>query len=733
MSRFALTIAPVFPLGLILLLCGLGLAAVVALYRLNREKLGEKRALTLSLLRLAAIVLILVCALNPARVIRQEHTVLPAVAVLVDMSETMGQPVAGNTGTRLEYARSLLLNGTSPLLQALKKRFRVDVYGLSDSVRPLATDELANFPAGGKKADARQTLAALGGKHAVALLLSDGNVEWRSAPLQRMPVITVPVGNPDAYRDILIKDIKVPPLGFRGREIVIDVTVKSYGYAGTSLPVVLNDSGKLLTAGDIHIGTSPAEVTASLAFTPDTVGRKNISITVPRQVGENLIGNNHADISIQVVRDKTRILMISGTPSVNYRFMRTAFKSDPSIDLLSFVILRTPSDILNVPPHEQSLIPFPVETLFTRELTDFDLVIFDNFNYSLYLRPEYLENLQAFVKSGGGFAMIGGPNLFHEGRDSLSPMADLLPVRFTDDKFYRRDLPVGVRLGRSGARHPIMQIRDGDETDDPEQERFWREMSPLEGINLMDAKPSSLVLIESADGIPWPILTVSSHGKGRVLALATDYSWKWYMGMVAAERGTQPYLRLIHRMVRWLTRDPGFDPVQITLPETGAVAGQEVDVGIAFQGESPDAVPEAALSVSVFDPAGVKVASKLKSPSETGQFLVSFAAEKEGVYRLAVETPVGSQTDFLIVAGPQDRLDAAPDHDMLKEIADTTGGKYVWPDDQLLETIGDFAQKAEGRFIEEKRLPVWANSFVMAVVLGLLSLEWFLRRRWGLI
>ncbi|MEW6672291.1 MAG: glutamine amidotransferase [Thermodesulfobacteriota bacterium] len=732
MNGFALTLSPVFPIGVIGLLLSLGLAAVGALYRLNREKLGKKRALILAMLRMAAVVLILVCALNPARAVRQEQTVLPAVAVLVDMSATMGQPVADGKATRLDQARALLSGGSSPLLPALKERFRVDVYGLADAARPLAADELAGLTAGGNKADVGQALTALGGRHAAALLLSDGNVGWRNAPAQAVPVITVPMGNTAAYRDILIKAIKAPSLAFRGREAVIDVTIKSYGYAGLTLPVILKDSGKLLTAKDVRLDASPAEVTTSLTFIPDSVGRKNITVTVPRQAGENLTGNNAVDFSIKIIRDKTRILMVSGTPSVNYRFMRRAFKSDPSIDLLSFVILRTPSDILNVPTHEQSLIPFPVETLFTKELAGFDLVIFDNFNYSLYLRPEYLENLQQFVKEGGGFAVIGGPNLFNEGRDGMTPIAELLPARLGAEKFYRRDSPVGVRLSPSGAWHPIMQIRDEFKKDNPEQKRFWQEMPPLDGINLMDAKRSAAVLIESADGIPWPILTVSPHGNGRVLLLATDYAWKWYMGMVAAERGGQPYLRLFHRMVRWLAKDPDLDPVQITLPETGVVAGREVDVRIALQGEDPAGVPETAIGASVFDPAGVKIASKLKPLPEAGAYQVGFPTKTEGIYRLMVETPAGPQEASLIVAGPQERLDAAPDHDILKKIADATGGKYTAPGDGLLRAIEEYTRKAEERFVEEKRVPLWANPVVMAAILGFLSLEWFLRRRWGL-
>ena len=121
--------------------------------------------------------------------------------------------------------------------------------------------------------------------------------------------------------------------------------------------------------------------------------------------------------------------MVSGNPSMNYRFMRTALKNDPSIDLLSFVILRTPTDILNVPLQEQSLIPFPVETLFTKELNNFDLLIFDNLPSHLYIRSHYLENIREFVRKGGGFAMIGGPNLFDGGRYARTPLGEILPVR----------------------------------------------------------------------------------------------------------------------------------------------------------------------------------------------------------------------------------------------------------------------------------------------------------------
>ncbi|MDP2647384.1 MAG: glutamine amidotransferase [Desulfobacterales bacterium] len=733
MSLNPLTIAPVFPLWLILLLLILGLAGIALQHRTTREKLGTRKAWIISLLRTGVMALIVACALNPSVIFRKAHNLLPSVAVLVDLSPGMGQPAGPQKGTRLEEAMAILTQGPHPLLRSLKERFRVSVYGLSDSARPLGDNEPVRLEPADHQANAGRILAGLNGKSSLAVLFSDGNMAWEGGSARQVPAITVPLGNRQEYRDILIKEVKAPALAFRKREVAIEVTIKSYGYKGLSLPVLLEESGKLITAKNIPIQTTPAEVTVSLSFVPDEVGQKNISISVPQQVGENILENNQILIPMKIMRDKTRILMVSGRPSMNYRFMRSALKSDPSIDLLSFVILRTFSDILNAPTHELSLTPFPAETLFTRELTRFDLVIFDNFDYTVYLRPEYLESLRNFVKEGGGFAVIGGPNLFDEGKKGISPIGDILPFRFLEEKFYRRDPPIGVRVTLKGAGHPLMQIFDDFPEDDAGPDRFWKEMPPVDGINLMDVKKTSTVLMESAEAIPWPVLAVGDYGKGRTLALATDYAWKWYMGRVADGKGTQPYLRLMHRMVRWLTKDPGLDPVQIIMPETAAAAGREMEVRVRFRKDDPSGASDAAVSFSVFNPEGIRIASQLKSSPGSGEHIVSFLPEKSGVYQLKVETPQGLTVASTVVAGPLDRLDGAPDHDRLQRIAETTGGQYVSENDDLLKVIEKHARKGSNHFVEQTRKPLWASPVVMAVLLGLLSAEWYFRRRWGLI
>jgi hypothetical protein len=147
-------------------------------------------------------------------------------------------------------------------------------------------------------------------------------------------------------------------------------------------------------------------------------------------------------------------------------------------------------------------------------------------------------------------------------------------------------------------------------------------------------------------------------------------------------------------------------------------------------------VPEGldpAVAFSVFDPDEVKIDAELKPTQQRGEYLISFLPRAGGIYRIKVDTPFGPFEESISVAGPFERFDAAPDLEKLKRIAASTGGKYLPRQDDLLREIEAHGQKAEKRFTEEKHLPIWATPAAMVIVLGILSLEWYLRRRWGLI
>jgi hypothetical protein len=246
-------------------------------------------------------------------------------------------------------------------------------------------------------------------------------------------------------------------------------------------------------------------------------------------------------------------------------------------------------------------------------------------------------------------------------------------------------------------------------------------------------KTSATALLENGDGTPYPVMSVGKYGQGRVLVLATDYSWKWRMGMVEKGRGQWAYHRFVERTVRWLTKDPGLDPVQVLLPEEGIGRGQRKEIRVRVRPEEESPETRGAVQFSVFDPKGLKIGAELKSSGRPGEYAASFTPEKGGTYKLKVETPGGSMEESVEISEPVEERDGLPDHERLRMIAQSTGGKFLSPKEDLLQELLRAAEKKESRYVEEKRTPLWARLPLWVAVLALLSAEWFFRRRWGLI
>ena len=723
-----ITLSPLLPLWLVLALLGLGVLALILQYPRLRTRVGRGRCIWLSALRLGALILLIGCLLDPASTERVEKKSSPTLALLVDTSSSMGLPGKGGK-SRLEEALSLLLGGEKPLLKSLAERFEVQVYALGESTRPVEAGEVSSLKPAGSRGDPAAAAAKLSSKNVLPILLSDGRVKWEEKRPSTFSFLTVPVGDPGDYRDIWIHQLKAPAIAFRGREVRIEALVKSNGFRPMTLPVSLRDGQKLLTAQSLRIQGDPAEVPLSFSFSLEETGMHHLSLSVPPQAGESSALNNSFPFSLRVAKDKVRVLMISGHPSLNYRYMRMALKSDPSIDLLSFVILRTPTDVLNVPLQEQSLIPFPVETLFSKELSQFDLLVLDDFPFHVYVKSGHLERVKDFVKTGGGLALIGGPNLLDGGKYSGTPLEDVLPVGLAGKGEYQRETPMKVKLTRAGGSHPVTRL----EATEKENFNLWKEMPALDGINRLQLKTSAIPLLEAGDGASYPVVSVGKYGQGRVLVLATDYSWKWRMGMVEKSRGQWAYHRFVERSVRWLTKDPGLDPVQVLLPEGGIRRGLRGEIRVRIRSEEESPETRGAVRLSIFDPRGLKIGSELKPSGRPGEFAASFSPEKGGIYKLKVETPGGSAEESVEISEPVEERDGSPDHERLRMIAQSTGGKFLSPQEDLFKEVLRAAEKKEGRYVEEKRTPLWAHFPLWIAVLALLSAEWFFRRRWGLI
>jgi len=186
-------------------------------------------------------------------------------------------------------------------------------------------------------------------------------------------------------------------------------------------------------------------------------------------------------------------------------------------------------------------------------------------------------------------------------------------------------------------------------------------------------------------------------------------------------------------MVRWLTKDPDLNPVEISLPESAGSVGQEMEIRIKLREEDLSPNLRSVVSFSVLNPDGVKIEARLKQTGQSGEYLGSFLPQKGGIYKLKVETSASSLEESIVVAGLLDTLDAAPDHEQLIKVSASTGGKLLSNSEDLLREIEAYTQRRQHSFIEEKRLPLWGMTYALAIALALLGTEWYLRRKWGLI
>ena len=751
--RSSVTWEATFPILVIVVIALAFLALLVRQWLDLRQRTSRRARLGLTLLRFGAYALVLMMVLNPALLIQKVMMILPQLAVLVDTSGSMGLSVSGEP-TRLQGVVDYLHDEQRSALDKLAERYEIGLYQFDDTVRMLPREDLPQVQTGGQRTDligaVTQVLDDNRSTPPVGvLLLSDGVHHGSDTGLGYLrragvPVVAVGVGDLDAYRDIRVVDVQAPSLTFLHYPADVSATIEVWGYAGETLAVVLQRDGRVVATQRMLVDADATEQRMIFPLEPDTIGEFAYTISIAPRLGESLTDNNRVDFPLSVVRDKIRVLLVCGSPTWNYRFLRQALKLDPSIDLLSFVILRTANDVVNVPESQLSLIPFPTERLFTRELRNFDLIIFENFDSRRYFPVTYLQNVARYVRQGGAFAMVGGPLAFSQGGYLGTPIEAILPVSLLRERRDYQQATHQLALTDEGRSHPITRLS----SDDQENERIWESMPELDGLNRVgEPKPDATVLAvtgeSSENGAGVPLLAMQPVGDGRTLALMTDYAWKWNFQLAGRMDSNQYYLQFIRQMVRWLIHDPVLNQVRSMADAQEFPVGSEVS-GL-FQVLQDDYRPatEAELQPTLRTPTGEEIALPYRPTGNPGEYRYRFRAEEEGLYELDVEARINDKKHeanrlLLPVRRPGDENQlGAPDHDLLRDIADRTDGTFFVLDDDERPTLAGLAQffggEADYRILEETRLRLRDSLPLFVVLLTILAVEWWWRRRAGLL
>ena len=617
MNQFNLSFTPLLPWP-VLIGFGLFALAVIGLGFYAQRRGGVLRALGLTLL--------LVALTDPALVREDRSALKDVVALVVDQSgsQTIGERAAQTQKARAELEKALTSLGNVEI--------RVIESGRTDA-----------------EADGTQLFAALNAGLAdvpaerigAVFMITDGIVHDLPADGEALgfkaPLHALITGH-DGERDRRIELLEAPRFGIVGKDQTIELKVLDS--ANKTEPVVLRvrRDGKPVAT---MVATPFERIRVPVRI--EHGGQNVVELEVDALPDELTAINNKAVLTIEGVRDKLKVLLVSGEPHAGERMWRNLLKSDANVDLVHFTILRPPEKQDGTPINELSLIAFPTADLFGRKISEFDLIVFDRYSNQSVLPLIYFDNIVRYVRQGGALLLAAGPDFATPEGLFYSPLGRIAPARpdgsLTEHAFR-------AAISKEGAKHPVTRGLPGGDQTPPAWSQWFRQ------VNADVARGTSV--LSGAD--QKPLLVLSREGKGRVALLLTDQMWLWARGF----EGGGPHLDLLRRLAHWLMKEPELEEEALR----ASARGHRIEI------ERQSLLPETPL-VKVTAPSGEETSVAL-APAEPGLSRASVDATELGLYRLSdgilsVLANVGPEN-------PREFQEVVSTPDKLKPLAQATGG-----------------------------------------------------------
>lgn len=748
------------PGWLALLLVGLGLLLLFWLSLRNLSRLRHRGwKLTLFGLRGLFALLLVLLWLEPAIQLQQILYKKSNVIFLVDESRSMSLAAAKDGQSRAGQVTEFF-SANSGWLSALAERHHLHAFhfGAEPASVPLGRLEEPYTPDKPDTAIANailKTLAAFNPEEVSGIvLLSDGVENPPDAFSPTLPeaaealkkagiqLLALAAGARGELRDMAVADLRYDGFAFVHNKVSIDVTISSRGYPERAVQVNLEQDGRPLGVDQVVVPEN-GEASLSFTFTPDRVGRYVYTVAIPPAPDDAFRENNMRRFVIDVIRDKIRVLHVCGHPDYDQQFLRRYFKTNPNVDLISFYILRTNADLQVVPERELSLIPFPTEELFAREIHTFDLIVFQNFTYRGYEMAQFLPNIRRFVERGGAFLVIGGDVSYGMGGYGGTPVEAVLPMNIVSADPGASTAPFKPVLTQEGLRHPIMRVAP-----DPEQiAARWERTPDLFGLNLgLVAHPEAVVLMEhptlTQRGRPAPVIAARRVGEGRVLALTVDSSWRWHMEDIAAGGTGELYHSFWSNAIRWLIKDPELKHLSLRVDRDQAPPGGELRLDLRLTDEDFQPKPDAPIRVRVFDADEAVVLERTLRTDESGAAIGGITLPAtEGMIRIEAvhvrdeekETgrdEAGWRDEALVFvsAGSREFERVDVDREALRRLAEATGG-WFYELPRRMDGETPFARSQSARVGARRDVPIWDKTAILLVLVLLIALEWWWRKR----
>jgi hypothetical protein len=575
--------------------------------------------------RVAALVLILLALANPSFT-REDREPLSSVAVVV-----IDKSPSQNFGTRNQETAK----AKEALVDSLKRIKGLEVRVVEAGQADGETDGTKLF---GALTSALSDVPVE--RVAGAFLITDGRVHDIPANAAALgfqaPVHALITGAKDE-RDRRIAISAAPRFGIVGQTQTITYRLDDQGVSNERAKIVVRRDGEVINERTLQSGQ-----TANIEIDIKHAGPNIVEIEASPLENELTLVNNRAVVAIDGVRDKLRVLLVSGEPHSGERTWRNLLKSDASVDLVHFTILRPPEKQDATPINELSLIAFPTRELFQQKINEFQLIIFDRYARQGVLPIPYFENMARYVRAGGAVLVSAGPDYASTSSIWRTPLDSVLPaepVGVTEKPFY-------AHLSDAGKRHPVTRGLEGSASEPPHWSRFFRTVETRNSV--------TPPVMTGADGKP--LLLLSRFGEGRVALLLTDHIWLWARGY----EGGGPHLDLLRRMSHWLMKQPDLDEEALRMKIQGH------DLVVERQTMADTVTP-----VTVTSPSGVARELTL-SAGDPGEWRATMPANELGLWQATDGT-----LKALINVGPtnpKEFSEVTSTTEMLKPLAQATGG-----------------------------------------------------------
>ena len=455
--------------------------------------------------------------------------------------------------------------------------------------------------------------------------------------------------------DRRVRVVSAPGYGIVGKSVELRVVIEDLG---TTLGLLAPSPTTRLTirrdGEPPRVVTVPVGREQTIELPVTRAGPSVIELAADPRSGEASLINNRAVVTINGVRDRLRVLLVSGEPHPGERTWRRLLKADPAVDLVHFTILRPPEKDDLTPLNELALIAFPVRELFQVKIREFDLIILDRFTNRGLLPPVYLRNIAEYVREGGALLMSVGPEFNGPASPLASPLGAILPVRGPGDGPAVTEGAFRPSVTALGTRHPVTENLPG-----------WRSNAPPLWGEWFRAVTAGAVQGDVLMAGPHerPLLVVNHVGEGRVALLLSDQIWLWSRG----HDGGGPQAELLRRVAHWLMKEPELDETALT--------ARVADGQLAIERRTTDDAPPGSVSVTTPDGAQIQIAL---SANRAGRGTANLPATSPGVWQVSD----GTRTAYAAAgaANPMELADLRATATLLAPLVRASGGSIHWLD-----------------------------------------------------